>query len=141
MIENSDPGVTPGMPVRHDLYLGSLLEPINWDYFAIIVERSDSNDLSRPNIDEPVRVQRSVVVAHIERSARRHRLHIGIERAVRVGELKPALHWERFPGVDVGNPDDRTGKAGPEKRDVLLYDRVSADALIDCGPDERRRGR
>ena len=114
MIEYRDPGVSPRMPVGHHLDLGGLLEPVDRDYLAIIVEWRDSDDLSGPDIDEAVRVHRSVVVADIQRSARRHRLHIGIESAVRVGELEPALQRKRLARVDVGNPDDRTSDARPK---------------------------
>src|SRR5688500_10977497 len=68
VIENGDPRPFPRMPIGHNLDLRRLAKRVERDYFALIVERRDTDDLSGPDVDEAVGVQQSVVVADVERS-------------------------------------------------------------------------
>lgn len=137
VIQNSDPGMSPRMAVGHDLDLGRLFESVERNYFAVIVERRDADDLPGPDVDEAVGVQRPVVVADVERPVRRHRLDVGIEDAMGVGELGPALERKSFSAPDIGKPDNCSADARSGKPDVSLHDRVSAHILIDGGPNDR----
>jgi hypothetical protein len=93
MIQNSDPRVGPRVLLAHNFYLGGFPEFVYWNNFPIVVERSDSDDLSGADVDEPVGVKGAVVVADIEGRARRDHLYIGVKSTGIVRELESTLDW------------------------------------------------
>jgi hypothetical protein len=93
MIQNSDPRVGPRVLLAHNFYLGGFSEFVYWNNFPIVVERSDSDDLSGADVDEPVGVEGAIVVADIESRARRDRLYVGVKSTGIVRQLEPTLDW------------------------------------------------
>lgn len=111
MIEDGDPCVRPRMLLADHLDFRRFIEPIYRHHLAVIIERRDGGDLAGANIDEPVGMQRPIVVADIQRARRRDHLDEWIENAAVVRKLEPALEWERLAAANVSQPDDRAGNA------------------------------
>jgi len=136
MVENGEPRVSPWMLFAHYLDLRRLRKPVDGDDFPIIVEWRDADQLSGPDVEELVGLERAIVVGHVERPIGRNRLNKRIENAVVVGQIVPALERESLSSADVGDPDNRSSDPGSGKRDVFLDDGISAYVLVDRRPDD-----
>jgi len=68
MVKSCDPRVRPWMLLRDDFDFGGLGEVIDRHHLSIVVERRDADDLPRADVDEFQGVQRTVVVADVERA-------------------------------------------------------------------------
>ena len=91
MIEHGNPRVGPRVLLTHYFYLSGLPELVDRNNLAVVVEWSDADNLSGADVDEAVGVKGSVIVADVERAARRDHLHVGVEDTGIVGELEAAL--------------------------------------------------
>jgi hypothetical protein len=135
MIEHRDPRVSPRMLLGHHFDFGRDIESVDGHYLAVIVERRHSNDLSGPDVDEAVRLQRPVVVSDVERAVRGDHLHVRVENAFVVREIEAAAEWKCFPASDVGQPDNGAANASPAQAVGLLHDGRPAHLLIYRGSD------
>jgi hypothetical protein len=126
MVKNGQPRVLPWMLLANHFHFRRLFELVDRNYFAVVVERRNGGDVASSHVDEPVRVERTVFVAHVESAIRENDLNVRIKNAVAVGELESALEGERFSRPDVGKPDQCASDAGTGMRNALESKRVSA---------------
>src|SRR5215208_4033854 len=106
VVEHDEACLAPRMKLVDDLQLRGLLEKlIERHHLAVVVEGSDSDDVSRSDIDDLVAMHRDVCAKQVQRAARDDSLKPWYHHAVVVLQLEPSLDWNRFSLPDVSDPD------------------------------------
>ena len=95
MIENEDVRLRPWMQVAGHLQLSGLVEQaIEGHDFAIVIERSDCFGLTGTDVDNAVAVHRHILARHIQRAGYEYCLHLRVQLAIGIDELKPPVKWK-----------------------------------------------